>query len=308
MTLSQLLPQPNHRLRRLLTREQIKNPYPAFLYKYRTGCEEYLDRLIVHNEFYFSHRDQFNDPFDARCQMLYEGSREQKLERFNKLIEGRQLRFKERAQLRAQFLDPEKIGPLVQRSFEHTADHVGIYSLTENPRSLLMWAHYANSHQGICLQFYVPSSPIFREAFPVKYSDDFLKINWVTSDDEQENLTMTALLTKSLEWKYEEEWRILKKGHPRTQLSINPGALIGVIYGARCQSKAFERVRDLINERIERGHPPLFEWKAKLSPAHFGVGIFRHNSTVPKKWTGRASTQVRSVASLSEDSRPYTPK
>lgn len=45
MILSRLLPEPNRRQRSLLTREQIQNPYPAFLYKYRTGHEGYLDHL-----------------------------------------------------------------------------------------------------------------------------------------------------------------------------------------------------------------------------------------------------------------------
>jgi hypothetical protein len=54
MALSKLLSDADRSVRRLVTVHQTRKPYPAFLYKYRTRNEDYLDRLIVHSELHFS--------------------------------------------------------------------------------------------------------------------------------------------------------------------------------------------------------------------------------------------------------------
>ena len=34
--------------------------------------------------------------------------------------------------------------------------NVGVFSLTEDPKNICMWAHYANNHQGVCLEIEIP--------------------------------------------------------------------------------------------------------------------------------------------------------
>ncbi|MFC0575366.1 DUF2971 domain-containing protein [Paraburkholderia solisilvae] len=300
--MSKLLPEPERKRRHLLTRQQTWNPYPAFLYKYRTGNEIFLDRLIVHNELYFASRDQFNDPFDARCHMLYEGTGAQKRARFQKLMKDNHASLKQREALARVFFDPLEAAKHAQLSFDQVADRIGIYSFTENPRSLLMWAHYANEHKGICLQFYLPSDPAFVEVFPVRYSDNLLTVNWVT-DTLKDEWAVQPFLTKSREWLYEEEWRAFERNRAGVSMTIRPQALVGVIYGARCEADTIDRVRGLIATRVEAGHPPLYEWQAKLSSKHFGTGIFTADGPLPRDWKGRPSTHVKSVAARSKDGR-----
>ncbi len=302
MHLSKLLPEPLRDRRVWLTRQQVSNPYPAFLYKYRSGQEKFLDRLIVHNELYFAHREDFNDPFDAQCHVVYGGSGSQKRARFQKLMRDNRVPFKQRDLLWRQFLDPAGSTALVQSSFDAAADMFGIHSLTENPKSLLMWGHYAAEHRGICLQFYVPSDPAFLKTFPVRYSDSLTTADWVT-DSDAERWALNALLTKSTEWKYEEEWRMFERGRARVAVPVSPKALVGVIYGARCPSATMDRVRLLIAERERAGHPPMYEWQARLSPKHYGLGIFTAGNPAPRYWEGRASTRVKSVAANSDDAR-----
>lgn len=304
MALSKLLPGADRSVRRLITVQQMRNPYPAFLYKYRTGNEEYLDRLIVHSELYFSHRDDFNDPFDARCNTVLEGAAQERQMRFQQLIEGKKLPFKTREKIRKQFLDPERARKLSQRTAEEIADSIGLYSLAETPRSLLMWAHYAAEHKGICLQFYLPEDlSLFKGALPVVYSENFPVVNMLETTD-REQAALRAFLTKSLEWKYEEEWRLFSRGQTRTSVPFAPGALVGVIYGARCTPETVLRVQTMIARREKLGRPRLYEWKAALSPRHYGVGIFTHLVGPSKRWEGRPSSRSKSVAAKSEDARP----
>ncbi|MFM0351763.1 hypothetical protein [Paraburkholderia sp. RL17-347-BIC-D] len=55
---------------------------------------------------------------------------------------------------------------------------------------------------------------------------------------------------------------------------ISPKTLVGVIHDARYGANTIAHVRGLSTDRTERGYPSLHGWQAKLSPKHFGVGIF----------------------------------
>jgi len=75
--------------------------------------------------------------------------------------------------------------------------------------SLLMWAHYADSHKGVCLQFKDDSDPkklpagcLFKK---VRYSTHYPKLDAARVSEFEE----TLLLTKSTDWMYEEEWRFV---------------------------------------------------------------------------------------------------
>ena len=89
---------------------------------------------------------------------------------------------------------------------------IGILCLTETPNNLLMWAHYADSHQGFAIEF--NSSNIFFDRRKTE-EDDFRHLRKVIYSKERPNIVLSELdtfapfLTKGLEWSYESEWRIM---------------------------------------------------------------------------------------------------
>ena len=92
-----------------------------------------------------------------------------------------------------------------------------IGSLCADYRNPLMWAHYADSHKGFCIEFDC-SAEIGQTLplFPVIYSQDIVKMPWKycltpegTKDPEFSARLVQAVLTKDDVWKYENEWRIL---------------------------------------------------------------------------------------------------
>ncbi len=93
---------------------------------------------------------------------------------------------------------------------------VGVLSLTEDPLSLLMWAHYAQSHQGFVIQlntksaFFAPQAAVhedFGKLHQVKYSKRRLEFD--ISASEASN-AIDMLCTKPSEWAYEREWRLVR--------------------------------------------------------------------------------------------------
>lgn len=83
-----------------------------------------------------------------------------------------------------------------------------IYCLTPVPDSTLMWSHYGHNHSGICLEF-TTRSPVIGAALEVEYLADYPK--WaphlVSNTDGPH-----VLLTKSDDWRYEREYRIIGLG------------------------------------------------------------------------------------------------
>lgn len=105
---------------------------------------------------------------------------------------------------------------LYKSQYEKVNKDIGIFSLSKNWNNALMWAHYTISHKGFCIGFdskhnyfsdYISSdgnsSKVIKE---VVYSENRVKIPMVLG---QEKLNYEPYITKSLDWRYEEEIRII---------------------------------------------------------------------------------------------------
>lgn len=120
----------------------------------------------------------------------------------------------------------------------------GVLCLTETPDSLLMWAHYANNHNGFVIQFdethefFAPSSHDGQvlELTKVEYSAQRPVLSYSTIN------SANLYYRKSPEWSYENEWRIIKPlsaakkqlphaEFPKHLFDLPPSAIKGVILG-----------------------------------------------------------------------------
>lgn len=106
---------------------------------------------------------------------------------------------------------------------QETANRFRIACFAETPYSMLMWSHYARSHQGFCIEYEMPdysdnNIDIYHNLFPVIYTDTRKSLselnirekengNWSRKDLFE--LYKYGLLCKSLEWKYQQEWRLI---------------------------------------------------------------------------------------------------
>lgn len=116
-----------------------------------------------------------------------------------------------------------------------TANRFKISCFTETPYSILMWSHYARFHQGFCIEYETPvfaeeNEQIYFNLFPVIYTDtriDFseLSLNWkatgMLSKAELWDFYKYGLLCKSLDWKYQKEWRLISYDNSLTDKKYN---------------------------------------------------------------------------------------
>ena len=123
-----------------------------------------------------------------------------------------------------------------------------IYCLTPNPASTRMWSHYAENHRGICLEFNVTNA-LFGRACQVTYRPDYPR--WVLCDfHDNPGRVMELILTKSLDWDHEEEYRLVSVQAPAHEFlctrgdffRLPDGALRSVIIGCEADHRAIAEV------------------------------------------------------------------
>ena len=127
-----------------------------------------------------------------------------------------------------------------------------VYCLSTHPDSVLMWAHYAASCRGVCLEFSVDNE-LFCGALPVAYLDSYPQFD-VAATDADENLL--PLLTKSAVWSYEDEFRVVVSEYPFVfpdvpttkggLLPLPKGSLRSVIVGTEMPASDREVVKTLV--------------------------------------------------------------
>jgi hypothetical protein len=129
-----------------------------------------------------------------------------------------------------------------------------MYCLTCHADSILMWSRYAVNHTGICLEFDTVGN-LFSGARKVTYCES---LPLITPDlfADPVALTQTILLTKSDEWSYEDEYRLLvRDGNVDPHFSVTcyddfvslpDRALTAVVVGPKCSEGSIEVIQKLI--------------------------------------------------------------
>lgn len=150
--------------------------------------------------------------------------------------------------------------------------HVGVLSLTETSNNLLMWAHYANSHEGMVVGFN-SEHPFFdqrksktdelRHLKKIKYSK--LRPRHVLEKIEN----TSEFLVKSTEWEYEQEWRMLVAlADADVQIKDDPydvflfkvpfDAITSLYVGARASTETKNNISSLLQNNSELKHIDCF--------------------------------------------------
>lgn len=172
-----------------------------------------------------------------------------------------------------EYLSDGSSSPKLQRSLEHferqyrdiAMANTGVMCLSETSEELLMWAHYADSHRGVCLVF-DNSDPCFSKAKPVRYEHERRVLNILERDVEK--LIDYSIFTKSDHWAYEREWRILQTGGAGVY-QIPCSALVQVILGAQISAED----QSLVQSWVASAAPSPKLSKAELSKKTFKINV-----------------------------------
>lgn len=150
---------------------------------------------------------------------------------------------------------------------------IGVLCLTEDKNNIRMWGVYADSHKGFVLEFCADNSFFnsrktnqdeFRFLRKIDYVEDRPSLNIFGADG------VKYFLTKSKDWSYEKEWRMLMPLNDASQtlildgelihlFDIPPDAIKAVYLGCKMHDSNKDKILQLIKSNKCLGHVLVYQ-------------------------------------------------
>jgi hypothetical protein len=237
---------------------------PRFLYKFRHFEEGgiHLDILRT-NEVFFSSPSAFNDPFDCHMPADYSAGTTAMVRRsFESTLKQKHPDWSDHY-IRAAAKQAFRAGHHNDRGLQRKvfADHVdkrlGVFCLSANVGSALNWAHYSRGHSGFCVGIRTAALVILSSYLlygrnmlapiaSVNYQDEYPFIDRFKMNPREQ--FSIGLLTKSKEWEYEREFRLLLFERTNVSVPLPPQSIERVVLGARISPENKEQILALVRE------------------------------------------------------------
>ena len=166
-----------------------KIPSDKIVYKYFRGINRDWNS-ITNQKVWLCQAGKFNDPFD--CAFLYNCR--------SKEIYDRETEYDLAVEEGLKQYEQDKESERIQES-------VFIACFSEKCDSMLMWSHYGDEHRGLCAGYNLHELIEKYSCFPVIYSDKMPQNKEL--DIRNKDMLYESILTKSKDWEYEAEWRII---------------------------------------------------------------------------------------------------
>lgn len=219
-----------------------KGQIPEHLYMY--SSIDSAKKILENPRLWMSPFDSFNDPFEFSFTLNNDYTQEEFIQWFCAAKKGSS---KEQSIMAKElFSNKDKIDNIIKECIKKDIKDYGIKCFTTSPNNLLMWAHYAKDHQGVCFKFDIlKDADFFQDLLRVKYDDTYVQLNYIKSPRD----TIEVLRSKSNAWQYEEEWRVLKSGKAKKFVDISPDSLVEIIFGCRCKCDTQDAIQKLCSQK-----------------------------------------------------------
>ncbi|MEZ7712106.1 DUF2971 domain-containing protein [Segatella salivae] len=250
--------------------------YSPSAYKFRT-CNKYLFQSLINESIGLTSPGYFNDPFDSPIRELLNNEDE-----FSQYI-------------RQAYNDCLKVSCFssnIKLPREDEKTHQFIHKEEKLKGALpeylneLMWAHYADSHKGVCVKYHFPNS--FTRF--VHNSDGvtcfFYDIIYSDSDicqySKKDSINMKdAFFLKGKQWEYENELRLLYfdvNGREGYKVIKAENCIEAVYFGLRCSEEDKTTIMNILKNKklitidLEKNQTesPIKFYQMEVDKEHFG--------------------------------------
>jgi len=243
---------------------------PAKLYKFQT-YDKWSIKNLISCHIWFSKPEKLNDPFDCAIPIIFTESDKD----LTKLVKDHYIKWlrelgksEEIAARELQYLPNGKPSlEMKNRTKNMLREHnqqtivefskMGVACFTTVFHNILMWSHYADGHKGFCLEFDTNYRPfhdrqklhevIYSKSYPTHSPLDIVQ---------SPNLVIRPLITKSKNWKYENEWRFIKD-QGNSAFEYDPKALTAIYFGCSMPDDQKSEIATL----LAKFDTPLFNMK-----------------------------------------------
>lgn len=281
--------------------EVVIYPEITKLYKYQSYNINSISSLI-NKVIWAAKPTTFNDPFDCAVSLIPELERKSLLKLLISHLENKNKKDKKTEAmielLNKALNDPDKyfedlqeyneLVESLRNINEEAIKHIGVISLSALDDNMLMWSHYADQHQGFCVEFNRDkhNSLGSKKTLPVRYTHKLPKFRLEdllgSASKERQEILHSMVLSKALDWSYEQEWRYLNEcGNVLVNLNSK---ITGIIFGARMP----QIHRDTLIEVVNKYHTNVSFKEVRLKSDGFGLEVIDYS---PKESTSSSKEQ-----------------
>jgi hypothetical protein len=235
----------------------------TIIYKYRKIDKRLYEMLSKHS-LWFANPATFNDPFD--CNLNFSVDETALTDFVLDTSDDKNDDLRNIYSIYKKELGVERVREMLIENTKKVIAKSGICCFNTDQRELLPWAHYADSHKGVCLGFdYKELHGIFRVMRRVKYQDEYPLIDIKGGVTE----IVKLLITKSTHWKDEKEVRFIESDSGYKQFS--PTALKEVFFGVNAES---QKINEVIRFLQLCGYSSTKFYKSVLSKSRFEIEYY----------------------------------
>lgn len=249
--------------------------YDSQICKYSEITPNFKDS-IRNNYLWFADPVNFNDPYDLNLNLILPNySKKEILDFTTDMVQKGKGKNHSPESLANHFINnPLYLRGSIQQYANGLASSIGVSCFSQKEDNLLMWSHYADKHKGVCLKFDMyKDQDFFTIPVKVDYPKKYPQFDYFILRKTEYDLVQFLVGTKSDDWSYENEIRIVK---PKSQFENNRGkipfkkdSVVEVIFGYKCSA---ENVNEIKNEMLRIGYTCKFS-KATLKENDFGLKI-----------------------------------
>lgn len=240
-------------------------PPPNKLYLYGITEKPYSEKIFTKSSMFFSSCIDFNDPFEGKPYIKRETNLDKLIEQHRDLMKRERGHMDEDASHRftLDFINDkfslnnaEKTWSFLDQDLISAISKVGMLCLSAVQNNVLMWSHYAAKHTGFCIEFDAsPGNSFFSDARKVRYQESYPSIRAFEEIGHIDlESTQAALLSKSKDWAYEQEYRILMPRGPGSR-PYPKERMRSVAFGCNMKQEHKEKIRNWV---LQRDHPIKF--------------------------------------------------
>ena len=262
-------------------------------YKYASWTGDkgaYTRANLLNNAVYLASPTTFNDPFDYNLVYDFSGTRRELENHLESIIREHENLSKNKANSKAKkivrddtrYNSERGLKILMEENKDAMRKNCGVSCFTTSPESPLMWAHYADSHMGVCLEWDLPewdSKEFFslpatvKKEIPlilkkVEYLDERPVSKFFGNEDQMGKNLLKGIFTKSIDWKYEDEYRLIELRYTGIS-NYSPDRLSGIIIGYKMAEEQIQEVKDFVKKMSS--HPKIF--KVELDEKRFKYNV-----------------------------------
>jgi Protein of unknown function (DUF2971) len=266
----------------------------------------------ANNQLYFSSPSKFNDPFDFRAYCFSIDEEEDLIESIIRIEHIDRIQAKTQIQSKIDHGIYEIRDDLIYFEYSDRCrdDKLKVCCFSGRDESILMWSHYADNHQGICIRFrslldclnfdedeYYLELSIDNQVYN-RFEVPFFKVKYTSDPPEPFNVSdlkensyfnlnkdrfFDAVLNKFSDWAYEDEHRMIigyRQGVFTSETDFDKGMvkypkedLEGIVFGLRISYENAKLAYETVKKNyLDKGITVNF-YEAKEVPRKYAVGI-----------------------------------